>query len=88
VVHDPAALAEAQQILVSSGAVSYCAYLLVHRYQATSQLLTQMKLPRPRPLSDLLDAYAESLLSLLRVAGLDLNKDALRESIGDLSASG
>lgn len=80
-VDDPAALAEAQQILVSSGAVSYCAYLLVHRYQSASKLLSEMSLPAPRPLSDLLDAYADSLLRLLRAAGIDLGKEALRESL-------
>jgi len=85
-VADPGALAEAQQILVSSGAVSYSAYLLVHRYQAAGRLLTQMSLPRPEPLTELLDAYAESLLRLLRVAGLDLDKDALQEPIDALAA--
>jgi geranylgeranyl pyrophosphate synthase len=87
-VDDAAALVEAQHILVSSGAVSYCAYLLVHRYQAASRLLAQMDLPSPRPLSDLLEGYAASLLRLLRVAGLEMTEDVLREPIGDLPAPG
>jgi hypothetical protein len=37
-------------------------------------------------LSDLLDAYAESLLRMLRVAGLDLSKEVLQESIAELSS--
>lgn len=81
-VSNLAALAEAQQILLSSGAVSYSAYLLVHRYQAARKLLAEINLPAPQLLSDLLEAYAESLLSLLQVAGLELNKEALQESIG------
>ena len=83
---DPSALAEAQQILVSSGAVSYCAYLLVRRYQEANELLARMDLASPRPLSDLLDAYAESLLRMLRVAGLDLSKEVLQESIAEFSS--
>ena len=77
---DPAALAEAHQILVSSGAVAYCAYLLVRRYQSARRLLAQMELPNPQPLSVLLDAYADSLLRLLQLAGVDLTREALSEA--------
>lgn len=82
-VDEPSALAEAQQILIASGAVAYCAYLLVHRYQAAVQLLAKMKLADPAPLTDLLDSYADSLLGLLQVAGIELSKDVLQEQIGD-----
>lgn len=76
-VNDPAALAEAQQILIASGAVAYSAYLLIARYQAASDLLSRMELPDPEPLTGLLDAYSESLLRLLRLAGVDLKKEDL-----------
>jgi geranylgeranyl pyrophosphate synthase len=80
-VDDPAKLAAAQKILIASGAVAYCAYLLVYRYQSASKLLSQMELPCPAPLVSLLDAYAESLLSLLSLAGVELTKQALQERL-------
>ncbi|MGD2078492.1 MAG: polyprenyl synthetase family protein [Chloroflexota bacterium] len=84
-VQDQSVLHEAQQILVTSGAVAYCAYLLIHRYQSASKLLNSMNLPAPTPLVDLLDNYAESLLSLMQVAGIALSKEALQEPISDHS---
>jgi geranylgeranyl pyrophosphate synthase len=80
-VQDPSALAEAQRIIVSSGAVAYCAYLLVRRYQSARQLLAHMNLPDVRPLADLLEAYAESLRRMFQVAGIDLTSESLQEPI-------
>lgn len=82
-IDDPAALAEAQKILVSSGAVAYCAYLLINRYQQADRLLSDMKLPNRPPLADLLDGYADSLLRLLRLAGVELPREELRSQISD-----
>lgn len=71
---DPGALAEAQQILISSGAVAYSAYLLVTRYQAAHGALAAMDLVDQPIMDDLLDGYADSLLRLLRVAGAELSR--------------
>jgi geranylgeranyl pyrophosphate synthase len=78
---DPSALAEAQQILVSSGAVAYSAYLLVTRYQAAHHALTAMDLADRPAMSDLLDSYADSLLSLLQLAGVELSREELLEPL-------
>jgi geranylgeranyl pyrophosphate synthase len=77
----PDALAEAQKILVSSGAVAYCAYLLIGRYQQADRLLADMKLPDRPPLEALLDNYADSLLQLLHLTGVELPREELRSQI-------
>lgn len=54
-VSDPAALHEAQSILVSSGAISYCINELLSRQQALLALLGEMALANPRPLQQILE---------------------------------
>jgi geranylgeranyl pyrophosphate synthase len=78
---DPRALAEAQQILVSSGAVAYSAYLLVTRYQAAHRALTTMDLADRPAMSDLLNSYADSLLRLLKLAGVELTRQNLLDPL-------
>lgn len=72
-IDDPEALAEAQKILVSSGAVSYCAYQLVHRQQLASRLLEKLNLKNPTPLCNILSEYANSLRNLLQLSGIELS---------------
>lgn len=80
-IDDEAVLAEAQQILVSSGAVAYGVYLLVERYQSALTILKDADLANPGPMSSLLETYAESLLRLIRLTGVEVSKDILKESL-------
>ncbi len=72
-INDPAALYEAQQILIQSGAVSYCIYQLAQRFRSSMQTLEELSLPNPKPLEEILVANANSLLGLLRLSGVELN---------------
>jgi geranylgeranyl pyrophosphate synthase len=65
-------LSEAQQILITSGAVSYCVYQLAQRFRLSLQTLDSLVLPNPTPLEEIFDAYANSLLALLRASGVEL----------------
>ena len=76
-IENPEALAEAQKILISAGAVGYCALQLVQRYRAARKLLTELDLPYPSPLNDVLDDYADTLVDLLEVSGADIQKSVL-----------
>jgi geranylgeranyl diphosphate synthase type I len=78
--NDPEALAEAQSILITSGAVSYCAYQLVHRQKAACKLLSELNLEYPDPLSQILADYANTLRNLLQISGIEL-------SISDLATT-
>ncbi len=69
---DPEALREAQQILISSGAVSYCAYHLVKRHQRIRQLLSDLSLPDPTPLIELVEGQKEPLIQLLKTSGASI----------------
>lgn len=61
----PAALHSAQQILIHSGAVSYCAYHIARRFQAARDFLAQMALADRAPLSNVLARQIQPLQSLL-----------------------
>ncbi len=76
-IQDPAVLDEAQQILLSSGAVSYCAYNIIQRYQTARDLLSQLALPNPTPIMKILDTYAVSFADFLSISGLEVSKDML-----------
>jgi geranylgeranyl pyrophosphate synthase len=78
-IDEPAALAEAQKILVSSGAVSYCAYQLVQRQQRASRLLEELDLKNPAPLCNILSDYANSLRNLLQLSGIELSISDLKD---------
>lgn len=54
-IEAPGALEEAQQILVASGAVSYCLDQIVARYRQGKVLLGENNLPEPAPFHMLLD---------------------------------
>ena len=75
--HDPAALSEAQQILVTSGAVSYAAYQLVSRYRKAKNLLAGITLTDPSNLHHILDEFADSLLSLLGQSKVEISAESL-----------
>lgn len=66
---DPEALHEAQKILLSSGAVSYCVYHLVRRHQQARDLLDSLSLPNPAPLLEMLAGQTKPLIQLLETSG-------------------
>lgn len=72
-INDPESLAEAQSILISSGAVSYCAYQLVHRQKVASKLLSELSLENPEPLRFIIAEYANTLRNLLQISGVELS---------------
>lgn len=74
----PEALEQAQQILISCGAVSYCAYHLIERYQEAHNLLASLDLPRPARLHSIMRHYAESLTELLKLGGINVSVDWLQ----------
>lgn len=68
-VDDPQALEAAQQILIHCGAISYCVYHIVKRYQSAKQLLDSISLADPAPLRRLITEHIEPLIRLLQSVG-------------------
>jgi geranylgeranyl pyrophosphate synthase len=79
---EPQALREAQQILIRCGAVSYCVYHLIKRYQAASQLLGSLSLADPAPLAEILAHQTQPLAELLRKNGAEIPGELLHEPLG------
>lgn len=69
-VQNEAALGEAQNLLIESGSVSYCAYCLVEAYKRAKGLLSDLEIVNPAPLSELVDSHIAPLLELLRMLGI------------------
>jgi geranylgeranyl pyrophosphate synthase len=67
--HDPAALEEAQRILLACGAVSYCLNEIRKRYEEARAELASIPLPRPDALAAMLDDTARPVQELLRLTG-------------------
>ena len=63
------ALAEAQAILMGSGAVSYCAYHVVRRVQAARTTLDQTTLIDRAPLLAILGPQTQPIIALLKKTG-------------------
>jgi geranylgeranyl pyrophosphate synthase len=74
-VTDPDALAEAQHILISSGAVSYCVYQLVERYRAARRLLDQLDLVDHTPIAEVLALHADLWVRWLLATGAATSRD-------------
>lgn len=72
------ALERAQDILVRSGAFSYCAYRLVQAYRQARQQIDDLSLPRSEVMIDLFDHYIRPLRRLLQAVGVEVS-DALFE---------
>lgn len=79
-IDEPDKLEAAQQILISSGAVSYCAYQLVERHRRAHALLNAMRLPDPGPIQAILDAFTTSLTAFLNLSEMDVKPDLLFQS--------
>ncbi|CAG0977437.1 Octaprenyl diphosphate synthase [Anaerolineae bacterium] len=69
-ISESAALAEAQSILIRSGAISYCVDQLLSRYQTAKALLQSASLARRDALEDLLEAQIQPVRELLKATGI------------------
>jgi len=69
---DPVALDEAQQILVRSGAVSYCVYQVVQRHQQIRTRMEELSLVDSQPFSELLANQIEPVRGLLTRLGVEV----------------
>lgn len=76
-INEPNVLEEAQNILLKSGAVSYCAYLMVDKFRNARSLIKSTALVDPVPLTLILDDYAKVLLDLLHTSGVRLSESDL-----------
>lgn len=82
VAEDSQLLDEAQQILISCGAVSYATYQMIERYQIAQKTLQEISLPNPQVLQITLDTYAQdALLPLLKSGGTEISLATLQETL-------
>ena len=68
-VDRPESLRQAQAILVHSGALSYCVYHVIRRYQAARRILDSLPLVDPAPLQTVLARQIKPVLTLLNQVG-------------------
>jgi geranylgeranyl pyrophosphate synthase len=69
---DPQALADAHEILLRSGAVSFGAYHVIRRRQAAREILDATPLADPAPLLGWLELQGEPLVKLLERVGAEV----------------
>jgi geranylgeranyl pyrophosphate synthase len=67
---EPAALAEAQAILIRCGAVSYCVDQLIRRYHAAQGVLGGIRLVQDQELANLFESLVEPIWKLLEEVGV------------------
>jgi len=67
-ITDPAALQEAQEIIIRCGAISYCADQLIQKHQEAKEILSAIQLINPAPISSLLDKVIIPVHKLLEAA--------------------
>ncbi|HBL26829.1 MAG TPA: hypothetical protein DD490_08350 [Acidobacteria bacterium] len=67
---DPTALASAQEILVRSGALSYCVFKMVGFLGQAGRLLAGLSLPAPESVARLFEAHAKPIHHLFAAAGV------------------
>jgi geranylgeranyl pyrophosphate synthase len=68
---DAEGIAAAQKILLSSGAVSYCALKLIELGREARELLARIPLPHPEPIAHLLQTHMRPLDRLFKSVGVD-----------------
>jgi len=73
-VQEPMALQEAQQILVRSGAISYCVNELLVRQEKLELMLAEMRLANPTPLRQILDQAVAPIKHLFVAVGAGTQK--------------
>jgi geranylgeranyl pyrophosphate synthase len=76
-IDDPEALAEAQQILIRSGAVSYAMYNMMQRNRAMLTMLEALPLAQPHFLTDVSHHYNQRLSWILSSNGIDISAETL-----------
>jgi len=67
---DPDALAEAQTILLRSGAISYCVDQFLQRYRRAQTLLAGLSVPAPEPLAQMLSPLLAPIQDLFAQVGV------------------
>lgn len=82
-IAEPAALAEAQLILIRSGAISYCVDQLLERYQCAKALLQKAQVPQGAGLENLLEVQIRPVRELFKATGVLLaeSEDELWSSV-------
>jgi geranylgeranyl pyrophosphate synthase len=70
---DPAALAEAQRLLIQSGAVSYAIYQLVQRTKQAHGRLGELPLVKPEALAERINPLSPALVKLLSEHGVPID---------------
>jgi geranylgeranyl pyrophosphate synthase len=68
---EPAALAEAQKILIASGAVSYCAFKMCEFSKEAQDRFANLPLASPEPIARLLEAQMAPLFRMLSSVGVE-----------------
>lgn len=71
-LENPDTLATAQQLLIDCGAVSYCLYQIIQRFQESMDLLHGAGLPNPSAILALYHLQMRPLAELLRTIGVPL----------------
>jgi geranylgeranyl pyrophosphate synthase len=75
-ITDPTALAEAQTILIRSGAISYCVDQLLYRCRQAEEHLAHIPLPHPQHLNQLLPPLLHPVAALFAEMSLPLPSPA------------
>ena len=70
-VEEPEALAEAQKILLKSGAMSYCGFKMFEFSQEAREILDRTPLQDPEPIERILAAHLRPLHKLLESVGVE-----------------
>lgn len=76
-IDDDGSLEEAQEILVRSGALSFCVYQLIQLHRQSKETLHALALTDAEPIDQLLEHYVEPVKGLLRSVGV--------QDVGELS---
>lgn len=77
-VEEPEVLAEAHQVLVRSGALSYCVLRLIEASREARAQLARLSLPDPEPILRLMDLQLKPLERLFRSAGVEAPAELVR----------
>lgn len=72
------ALRTAQDLLIKSGSVSYCAYALIEAYKRSRKIIDGLAVADTAPLAELVESHIAPLLELLRSLGVQEPESLLR----------
>ncbi|MGQ0602598.1 MAG: polyprenyl synthetase family protein, partial [Anaerolineales bacterium] len=79
--NDAAKLQTAQQILIQSGAVSYCGYQLFLRHREAKQLLQRLEVVDSKPVADILTSHTLPLVRMLETIGAKVPAELIEEKV-------